>query len=336
MSVRSLFVTVLIAGFCVGLYAQNRNPGDLLRVQFSHDVVVGDKVLPAGPWDIYWDGGKTDPTLKLYHDSVFNAEVPAVLIGSEDNQKRPETEAVIEKIGSDYFLTNIWIKGERSGYAIRLLPQTIALRQGDVHHLPAKFVSASWFSQGAQMEGQARSHNAEGLGGPEGGHKNGVVIARAYVPMMPPTEVLVENRPSDVLILSEEGVDVLDTSNKEPTEIEPEPTILVQIPDPEPIVEDPVVALLVENNEIEVAEAVLAENNEPVEEEVTPVIALTEEEVYVEPIELAAVTEEEPIAEPPAEFQGLPDFLPATASNWAAFLLLGGALVGLALRIGRI
>jgi len=339
MSVRSLFVTVLIAGFCVGLYAQKRNPGDVISVQFSHDVVVGDKMLPAGPWNIYLTGSTTDPTLMLYHDNVFNAEVPVVLIGSEDNQKRPETEAVIEKIGTDYFLTNVWIKGERSGYALRLPPQTATLRNGDVHHLPAKFISASWFAQGAEMEGQARSHNGQGLGGPEGSTGKGIVVARAYEFRMPPTELVAENRPSeDVVVVTEEQIVLLDTSNQAPPELEPEPIAIVQVPEPLPIIEEPVVTLQSENNVV----VALPEIEEPLE--ITPALpeaeAIAEVEVAPEELpafeetEVAALSEQEPI-EQPAEFQGLPDTLPATASNWAAFLLLGGALITLALRVRR-
>lgn len=203
MSVKvSLLVTIVVAVFCVGLYAQS--PGDVFTVRFSQDVVVGDRILPAGLWDIRWDGTKNSPTLKLYHNNVLNMEVPVVTVPSEDNYKRSISEAVIEKIGSDYYLTNVWVEGERTGHAIRLLPQTAAFHSGEVQRIPAKFASASVFAKGAWIEGQSRSHAAMGLGNPDDKSMTGVVVARAFTPTRPQDDALVQNRPAELAAVSDD------------------------------------------------------------------------------------------------------------------------------------
>src|SRR6185295_14326237 len=134
-----------------------QSPGDLFTINLPREVVVGDKILPAGVWDIRWtDSGKT-PTIKLYRDNALNVEVPIMSVASEDNGKHEATEGLIEKIGSYYYLTRIWIKGERTDNKILLPSHASALQHGDSREIAAEFVSNSWFSQGARSEGQNRT-----------------------------------------------------------------------------------------------------------------------------------------------------------------------------------
>jgi len=388
--ISSLLVTLCIVAFGAGLDAQDR--GDVFTVGFPNEVVVGDKVLPMGLWDIRWEESHANPTLKFYRGNVLNAEIAAVSITAEDNKKARTSEAVIEKIGPDYHLTHIWIKGERTGYTFRMNPQIASFQHGDVQRIPATFASGSWFAQNAGIEGQARSHVAQGLGNPDDRHPAGVVVARTFTPALPESDVaaqiplsdastlpddqverliagLDEERAGDALaqsespLLSEDGNSVdgnivdgnIDESERaEALPVTDETTLnreadvqglseeeSLDSPEPQPQEEialnrpdDPDFNIDDDADSID-AESNIADSNIDVDAESN----IDSEEQSPEELAGLTASEQAEVVESaryePQEFEGLPEALPATASYWAAFLLLGFAMVGLSFLVRR-
>jgi len=338
-----LFVTVLATGLCGAVYAED--PGDLLRINLSREVVVGDKILPTGTWEIRWVDNDANPTIKVYRENAVNAEVITLSIPTQDNKKVKTTEAVIEKIGPDYFLTQIWIQGERTGYQLRLPNQIASLKHEDMQRIPATFVSSSRFARGAEMEGQARTHTAQGLGGPDDRYLNGVAIARAYTPTLSEDVAVALNAPIPSL---PEAVEPGPAEIAEPQVDAPsnENAVAQAEPVPSPVVSESAQVEAAEEraeeraeeqaklNEpepaVDVSEPQLAQNNE------APALPETQVSSFQEPQgELAEVIPPQlpSVDESPAESSDFDRELPATASNWLEFALIGGVLVGLAFAV---
>jgi len=360
--ISSLLVTLCIVAFGAGLDAQDR--GDVFTVGFSNEVVVGDKVLPMGLWDVRWEDSRANPTLKFYRGNVLNAEIAAVSITAEDNKKARTSEAVIEKIGPDYHLTHIWIKGERTGYTFRMNPQIASFQHGDVQRIPATFASGSWFAQNAGIEGQARSHVAQGLGNPDDRYRAGVVVARMFTPALPESDVAAQIPLSDLSTLPDDQVERLNAGLNE----EPAGDALAQsesqfIPEDRSVDESagvqdlPATDETTLNREAEVQGLSEEESLDSAEPQPQEEIALNRPdeadsnidddadsnldaaEQYQEDLAGLTASEHAEVVESaryePQEFEGLPEALPATASYWAAFLLLGLAMVGLSFLVRR-
>lgn len=314
-----LLVALLAVGLCTGVYAAV-NPSDLLLVNFSQEVVVGDKILPVGTWEFRWDGSKVNPTMKIYRDDAKNVEIVTTTIPTPGNEKMKESSIVLEKIGPDFHLTKIWIKAERKGFLIPTSSLAASLPHGEVRTYKANFESASRFVQDAPMEGQARSHNAQGLGFLDD-NLHGIVLARNYTietqQEVAVAQVVIPAPPQESL-----RIESL-TSTTETLKVAPETSSVRQteVIAPEPIVSTPEVAQI---------EPVIAPQE-------TVQIAQTSEEPAIEqPAELAAASPvEEPVAEPEQQQEVFDGALPATASNWLAFVVIGIGLIGLSFMVRR-
>lgn len=336
-----LLTAMLVVGLCAGSYAES--PADLFTINLSREVIVGDKILPAGLWEIRWQDQGPNPMLTIYRDNAINAEVGTVSIRSEDDKKRKTTEGVIEKIGPEYYLTSIWVKGQRTGYKIVLSPEVANLQREDMQRLQADFVSGSRFSQGALMEGQARTHQAQGLGGPDGRLQTGVVLARTYYPTPPQSEAVAAIVP-EALPTTEEVAEVF------PSELQPFPTEpALSEPGQEPlsalsnqdsngqaspqIVEE--APAVTQSAQVEPPEALPAVEPLSAEAEQPQDDNTAAQQVQAEPdsnlSDLSAIEESgSPESQDTVVFDGE---LPATASNWLGICLIGLALVGLSFAV---
>lgn len=323
--ISTLFVLLMLAGSFTGLYAQS--PGDLFNVGFSRDVVVGDKILPAGSWDIRWEDSRANPMLKFKRGNTMSAEFAAVSVTREDNKKSAATEAVVETIGPDDYLTNIWIKGERTGYAFRLPPETRLLRHGEVQRIPASFMSGSWFTQGAQIEGQSRSHVGQGLGNPGDRSSAGFV---AQIPLADATS-----------LPSYRGLNAIST-----TEVRPETTPVQsgEIAQSEtPLGQEGEVTQAASPPSVDSfdpEQSLPADNDAALNPEVEGIVS-PDEQSPTEVAELTPFEQPSEIEPPSAETPGLPEEeeqiaeLPATASYWPAYLLIGFAAIVLSQMVRR-
>ena len=99
---------------------------DKVKVQFEHPVHVNNQVLPPGHYTIEEMGGKenNNNVLEIYTDGGQKFETSFMTIDAMKRNPSPkETKVVLERIGNDYYLDKIWMKGRQFGYQVPLSEQ---------------------------------------------------------------------------------------------------------------------------------------------------------------------------------------------------------------------
>jgi hypothetical protein len=116
---------VLTLGITAGVYARDLTNGILVDV--PHEIIVNEKRLPAGEYEFRKDPNAAVPIIRIYYRDEMMYET-AVLPVSLQNVDVVETpKLVLQRIGNDYFLTQIWIQSDRLGYEVPLPKRVRAL-----------------------------------------------------------------------------------------------------------------------------------------------------------------------------------------------------------------
>jgi hypothetical protein len=108
---------------------------DKVKVQFDHPVHVNNQVLPAGHYTIEEMSGKenNNNVLEIYTDGGQKFETSFMTIDAMKRNPPPkDTKVVLERIGNDYYLDKIWIKGKQFGYQVPLSEQATS-KKSDMH-----------------------------------------------------------------------------------------------------------------------------------------------------------------------------------------------------------
>lgn len=120
---RNLALLLFVAAVSAFALAAGR---DKVKVQFEHPVHVNNQVLPPGHYTIEEMGGKENNNniLEIYTDGGQKFETSFMTIDAMKRNPPPkETKVVLERIGHDYYLDKIWIKGKQFGYQVPLSEQ---------------------------------------------------------------------------------------------------------------------------------------------------------------------------------------------------------------------
>jgi len=109
------------------LYGQTAH--ETLVMTIPDDVVVGKNVLPKGDYEIT-NTSPVAPMLRFYNQDRgrYEALTLAVRTTTDNLRASDNTKLVLEKIGSQYYLTQIWIYGRANGLEIPLTNRARSLK----------------------------------------------------------------------------------------------------------------------------------------------------------------------------------------------------------------
>lgn len=106
---------LLAAGGGVVANAQGEQPA-IIDVSVSHAFVTGDTTLPAGKYEIR----RLDDTVTNISEIRSVNGRTAVVFETEaaqspDDQPASKTELIFNKVGNQYFLSQVWVAGSLNG-----------------------------------------------------------------------------------------------------------------------------------------------------------------------------------------------------------------------------
>lgn len=110
-----LAIAILMFG---GVFAANAQiTGTTLKVSVPNSFILDDKTYPAGEYSIEQTPNTVDSSSLL----VLRGEGKTAIfdtIATRSNVSAANTQLVFDKVGDQYFLSKIWIKGENTGNEI--------------------------------------------------------------------------------------------------------------------------------------------------------------------------------------------------------------------------
>lgn len=110
-----LTISLLILGGFTAAYAQ-MNADTILKVKIPNSFVLRDKTYPAGEYTIKPTDDPTDSEYILELSGANGKPITVFdTVGATVNERPKNTELVFEKIGDQYFLSKIWVKGLTNG-----------------------------------------------------------------------------------------------------------------------------------------------------------------------------------------------------------------------------
>jgi hypothetical protein len=87
-----------------------------LQAKVPFNFYAGDKMMPAGNYDIKTPSGLGEPTLLIRNDETGR---PSEFLVDTDVTERqtaaPDSQLVFTKVGDKYFLSQLWVVGENTG-----------------------------------------------------------------------------------------------------------------------------------------------------------------------------------------------------------------------------
>ena len=112
-----LFLTLCLLAVGGGVIANaqiSTVPGIQVNVPFAFQ--VGDTTLPAGKYEIKAVGDNEPNVLEIRNDNGGKS----IVFETQDAQKREDevaktTELVFDKVGDQYFLSQVWVAGTPTG-----------------------------------------------------------------------------------------------------------------------------------------------------------------------------------------------------------------------------
>jgi hypothetical protein len=119
-----ILVTV---GIAASLYAQGLTDGIVINI--PHDVVVHDKHLAAGEYEIRKVTNSANPVLRFYSRDEMKYETPVLPISLEKPQVEENPKVVLHRVGNTYYLTEVWIMPDKLGYQVPLPKDVRALEK---------------------------------------------------------------------------------------------------------------------------------------------------------------------------------------------------------------
>jgi hypothetical protein len=98
-----------------------QSAGETVVVSLSNDVMVGDKMLPKGEYQIT-NASPVSPVLQFFSNDRLKYEANAIgaRVPVRNSLLAKHTALVLEKIGPRYYLREIWVGGRASGLEIAL------------------------------------------------------------------------------------------------------------------------------------------------------------------------------------------------------------------------
>jgi hypothetical protein len=115
---------LLVAAAGVDMKAQSA--GEMIVVTISNDMMVGKQLLPKGEYQIT-NASPISPVLQFfsndrlrYEANALGYRVPVGTSPSGNMLLAKHTALVLEKIGPQYYLREIWVRGRASGLEIAL------------------------------------------------------------------------------------------------------------------------------------------------------------------------------------------------------------------------
>ena len=120
-----LLVSIAL-GLCASTYAQGLTDGIL--VSLPSEVVVGEKRIPAGEYEFRKKGGANN-VISIFNRDELMYETNVIPISLEKKDAVEEPKVVMQKVGNDLYLTQIWIQPDRLGYEVPLPERARALKK---------------------------------------------------------------------------------------------------------------------------------------------------------------------------------------------------------------
>jgi hypothetical protein len=118
----------LLVSLALGLtlYAQGLTDGILVRL--PSEVVVNDKRIPAGEYEFRKKSGAND-VISIFNRDELMYETNVIPISIQKKDVVEDPKIVIQKVGNDFYLTQVWIQPDRLGYEVPLPERVRALKK---------------------------------------------------------------------------------------------------------------------------------------------------------------------------------------------------------------
>jgi hypothetical protein len=116
MSVTRLAVTTTLLIGSMAVVAQGPVK-DTLMVTFPNQVIVAGKPLPPGEYTVRQLESTASPRiLEFASEDGTQVQATASTIPMEENVPRDATGVILEQRGNNYYVSKIWVAGQRYGY----------------------------------------------------------------------------------------------------------------------------------------------------------------------------------------------------------------------------
>ena len=119
-------VFLLTVGLAASVHAQGLTDGILVNI--PREVIVNDKVIPAGQYEIRKVSNAVGAILRFYNRDEMMYETPVLPIAAE-KKVVVEPNVVMHKVGDKYYLTEIWLQPDLLGYEVPLPKHVRALEK---------------------------------------------------------------------------------------------------------------------------------------------------------------------------------------------------------------
>ncbi len=134
-----LLNAALLTVALVGVMAAVNPPHESVSLDVNHPVHVGSTVLPAGHYTIVSQNEPGGAPQLLIQGKNGSAETLAKTISNKASVTAPTaTKIELQKIGSDYYLSKVWMKGRKYGWNIPL-PENVSNQQGQTVEISGSY-----------------------------------------------------------------------------------------------------------------------------------------------------------------------------------------------------
>jgi hypothetical protein len=123
----ALAIVLTVGLFTASVHAQGLTDGIL--VNFDREVVIKDKTIPAGEYEIRKVTNSASPVIRIFNRDEMMYETPVIPIAIEKRDVVEDPKVVIHRVGDKYYLTEIWIQPDRLGYEVPLPSRVRALEK---------------------------------------------------------------------------------------------------------------------------------------------------------------------------------------------------------------
>jgi hypothetical protein len=122
MKIARLTFALVIGITVVSVNKIEAQSSDRAPIGLSHPVTVGTKTLQPGNYSIEQlsIAGGDSPVLVIRGDNGMRVQTAVMIAPSVENRVQPDTRVVFYRIGHDYYLDRIWVKGWTYGYKFAL------------------------------------------------------------------------------------------------------------------------------------------------------------------------------------------------------------------------
>ena len=116
---RQFLILIAIAAFVTALTTNASGQTDkTVRAKVKFDFQIGDRIYPAGEYQVESISGQSDNVLQIR--SVADANKRQIILANYSMAgKRQTPKLVFQKYGESYVLTQIFLDSEQWGYSIR-------------------------------------------------------------------------------------------------------------------------------------------------------------------------------------------------------------------------